>query len=162
MTTLEQTLDYLDRGAVHYVRSSHPVAYTAREVAAVEHISPHKLAKTVVFVSEEGYAMAVVPADAFVDVEELRAMLGVNALRLATEEELAELFPRAELGSMPPFGNLFGLPVFFDLSLLTEKSIAFNAGTHRDLIQMSVADFLRMAEPMVGEFAMHAESSAGF
>jgi Ala-tRNA(Pro) deacylase len=161
MTTLEKTLDYLDRGLVHYVHSTHSVAYTAREVAAVEHISPHKVAKTIVFVTEEGYAMAVVPADALVDLEALRRLLGVDALRLATEEELAELFPGAELGSMPPFGNLFGLPVFFDRRLLTEKIVAFNAGTHRDLIQMNLVDFLRMSEPLFGDFAIHAESSAG-
>ena len=160
MTTLRRTLDYLDRSLIPYSHTIHPVAYTAREVAAVEHMPLHKLAKTVVFRSEEGYGMAVVPADSFVDLEELRMLLGVNGLRLAREEELAELFPLSELGAMPPFGNLFGLEVVFDSSLVSETFIAFNAGTHRDLIHMSVGDFLRMAQPVIGEFAVHVESSA--
>jgi Ala-tRNA(Pro) deacylase len=157
---LKRTLDYLDRNLIHYIHSTHPVAYTAREVAAVEHMPLHKLAKTVVFTSEQGYGMAVMPADSFVDLEELRVLLGVNTLRLAKEEELAELFPASELGAMPPFGNLFDLDVFFDSSLVNEKFIAFNAGTHRDLVHMSVEDFLRLVQPEIGEFAVHVESSA--
>jgi Ala-tRNA(Pro) deacylase len=160
MTTLKRTLDYLDRNLIRYIHSTHPVAFSAREVAAVEHIPLHKLAKTVVFTSEGEYGMAVVPADSFVDLEDLRALLGVNALRLAREEELVELFPSSEIGAMPPFGNLFDLEVFFDSSLVNEKFIAFNAGTHRDLVHMSVEDFLRLVQPEIGEFAMHVASSA--
>ena len=159
MTTLRRTLDYLNQNLIHYIHSTHPVAYTAREVAAVEHMPLHKLAKTVVFTSEEGYGMAVVPADSFVDLEQLRVLLGVNALRLAREDELAELFPASELGAMPPFGHLFGLKVFLDSSLENETFIAFNAGTHRDLVHMNVEDFLRLAQPVIGDFAVHVESS---
>jgi Ala-tRNA(Pro) deacylase len=162
MTTLTRILDYLDRGSIRYVHSTHPAAFTAREVAAVEHIPLHKLAKTVVFASEKGYGMAVVAADAFVDFEELRMLLGVPALRLATEEELAELFRGCELGAMPPLGDLFGLPVYFDRGLMDDKFIAFNAGTHRDLVHMSLEDLLRLARPVIGEFTLRVESSAGF
>lgn len=160
MTALQRTLDYLDQRLIRYAHSRHPVAYTAREVAAVEHMPLHKLAKTVIVLSEQGYAMAVVSADALVDLADLRSTMGVDALRLATEDELAELFPGAELGSMPPFGNLFGRPVYCDRSLMDEKFIGFNAGTHRDLIYMSVSDFARLVQPVIGEFAIHAASSA--
>jgi len=160
MTTLTRTLDYLDRNLIRYVHSTHPVAYTAREVAAVEHIPLHKLAKTVIFVTEQGYGMAVLPADAFVEPEDLRKLMGVDFVELATEADLARLFPASELGAMPPLGQLFGLPVYFDHSLENEKFIAFNAGSHRDLIQMSVDDFLRLVQPVIGRFAVHVESSA--
>src|SRR5262245_32215123 len=142
MRTLQRTLEYLDRRLIRYAHSTHPIAYTAREVAAVEHIPLHKLAKTVIFRSGDGYGMAVTPADSLVDLEELRKMQGVATLRLATEEELAELFPESELGAMPPFGNLFGMSVFFDSSLADEKFIGFNAGTHRDLVYMALDDYL--------------------
>jgi Ala-tRNA(Pro) deacylase len=162
MTTLKRTLDYLDRRGVRYVHARHPAAYTAREVAAVEHFPAHKLAKTVVFLSEEGYGMALVPADTFVDLEDLQTMLGVRGLRLAIEQELADLFPETELGSMPAFGNLFGLPVYIDRRVADEEFIAFNAGTHRDLIHMGVADFVRLVHPVIGEFARLAEPAACF
>src|SRR5450755_1391095 len=118
MSTLQRTLEYLDVNEVDYTHSTHPVAYTAREVATVEHMPPHKMAKTVVFLCEQGFGMAVVPADALVDFENLRATMGVDVVRLATEQELRGLFPESELGAMPPFGNLFGLTVYFDSSLV--------------------------------------------
>ena len=160
MTTLQRTLEYLDRSDIDYVHNTHPIAYTAREVAAVEHMPPHKMAKTVVFVCEQGYGMAVLPADTFVDFENLRATMGVDTVRLATDQELGELFPESELGAMPPLGNLFGLTVYFDTSLVDEKFIGFNGGTHRDLIHMGVADFLRLAQPVVGAFAVHPSLAA--
>jgi Ala-tRNA(Pro) deacylase len=160
MNTLERTLEYLDQNGVYYARSSHPITYTAREVAAVEHVSPHKIAKTVLFLCEQGYGMAVVPADTFVDFESLRTTMGVDTVRLATEQELGELFPESELGAMPPFGNLFGLTLYFDASLVDEKFIGFNGGTHRDLIHMRVADFLRLAQPVIGGFAVHPSLAA--
>jgi len=160
MTTLKRTLDYLDKKRIPYVHTTHPHAHTAREVAIVEHIPPDKVAKTVVFHSELGYGMAVVRADEFVDFEELRSLLGVPMVRLVSEEELAELFPGSELGAMPPLGNLFGLPVFVDTGLLGPKVIGFNAGTHRDLIRMSVSDFLMIAEPGIGEFTLRVQSAA--
>lgn len=159
MTTLERTLDYLDRHLVRYAHTRHPVAYTALDVAAVEHMPAHKLAKTVVFISEEGYGMAIVPADSLVDLDDLRTILGAPAVRLATEDELANLFPSAELGAMPALGNLFGLPVYIDRSLAREEFMAFNAGTHRDLVHMGMSDFLRLAQPVVGEFARPIESA---
>ena len=160
MTTLTRTLDYLDRNLVRYVHSTHPVAYTAREVSAIEHVPLHKLAKTVIFATEQGYGMAVVAADAFVNPEELRKLLGVDSLQLANEAEMAELFPACELGAMPPLGKLFDLPVYFDHSLVNEKFIAFNAGSHRDLIRMGVEDFLSLVQPAIGRFSVHMATSA--
>jgi Ala-tRNA(Pro) deacylase len=155
MNTLQRTLEYLDRNGIEYVHRTHSIAYTAREVATVEHMAPHKIAKTVLFLCEQGYGMVVVPADAFVDFENLRAEMGVDVVRLASQEELGKLFPESELGAMPPFGNLFGLTVYFDATLVDEKFIGFNGGTHRDLIDMRVADFLRLIQPVIGEFAVH-------
>jgi Ala-tRNA(Pro) deacylase len=162
MTALERTLEYLDRRLVRYAHTQHPVAYTAREVAAVEHMPAHRLAKTVVFLGEEGYGLALVPADTFVDLQDLRTILGSPAVRLATEEEIAALFPTCELGAMPALGNLFGLPVYVDHGLAEEEFMAFNAGTHRDLVHMSTADFLRLVEPVIGRFARAMEAPAGF
>ena len=160
MTTLQRTLEYLDRNDIDYVHSTHPIAYTAREVATVEHMPPHKIAKTVLFLCEQGYGMVVVPADTFVNFETLREEMGVDTVRLATEQELGQLFPESELGAMPPFGELFGLTVYFDSRLVDEKFIGFNGGTHRDLIHMRVADFLRLAQPVIGTFAVHPSLAA--
>jgi Ala-tRNA(Pro) deacylase len=160
MNTLQRTLEYLDGNGIEYVQRTHPIAYTAREVATVEQMPPHKIAKTLLFLCEQGYGMVVVPADSLVDFENLRAEMGVDAVRLATEQELGQLFPESELGAMPPFGELFGLTVYFYANLVDEKFIAFNGGTHRDLIHLRVADFLWLAQPVIGAFAVHPSLAA--
>jgi Ala-tRNA(Pro) deacylase len=104
--------------------------------------------------------MAVLPGDSVVDLEQLRLDLGLSRLRLATEAELKELFPPCELGAMPPFGNLFGLPVYVDSRLAGEDMVAFNAGTHRDVIHMHFADYERLVNPSVVPFARRATMTA--
>ncbi len=156
MPMLEKLLAFLEENQVKYTRHSHPTAYTAREVASVEHVPAHKIAKTVVFLGENGYGMAVLPGDGMLELQGLRALLGVSRLRLATESELGELFPDCELGAMGPFGNLCGLPVFLDSSLASEETIAFNAGTHRDVIHMRLDDYQRLVKPQVVELSRHA------
>ena len=146
MTTLQRVIDVLEKARVRYTHTSHPVAYTARDVAAAEHVSPHRVAKTVVYSGERGYGMAVVPADCVVDLEELRNAVGSMQIRLATEAEIGALFPESELGAMPPLGPMFDLPVVVDGSLSEEEFIAFNAGTHRDVIHMSFGDFVRVSK----------------
>ena len=159
MTTLDRLLNYLMRMNCLYEHDRHALAYTAREVAHAEHIPERTFAKTVVVHSETGYAMAVAPANMKVDLEELREAFGFHRLRLATESELQGLFPDCELGAMPPFGNdtLFELPVYADSRLFKEPDIAFNAGTHRDVVQMSTEDWEQIVKPSVLAFA-HAAS----
>ncbi len=152
---LTKLLAYLDENQARYTRHSHPTAYTAREVASVEHVPAHSIAKTVIFLSENGYGMAVLPGDHMLDLQGLRNVLGLSRLRLATEAELSDLFPDCELGAMGPFGNLCGLPVYADATLAAEEHIAFNAGTHRDVIHMLFNDFQRLVKPQMVELSRH-------
>jgi Ala-tRNA(Pro) deacylase len=140
-----------------YIHHVHAPAYTAREVARAEHCSPHRVAKTIVFHSDKGYGMAVLPADSKIDLFELRFILGLDYVRLATETELKQLFPDNEVGAMPPFGNLYGMPVYVDAKLAEEDVIAFNAGTHRDVIYMRFADFRRLARPTITFFSERSQ-----
>jgi Ala-tRNA(Pro) deacylase len=153
MPILTKLREFLDQNKVDYTHTVHPLAYTAKEVASAEHVPAREVAKTVVFLSEHGYGMAVLTADSVVDLEQLRQDLGLARLRLATEAELAELFPSCELGAMPPFGNLFGLPVYVDDRLAGQELITFNAGTHRDVVHMYFRDFDRLVNPAIVTFA---------
>jgi Ala-tRNA(Pro) deacylase len=156
MTTLDRCIEFLDMSRICYAHTRHSVAYTALEVAFAEHISPHKLAKTVVYATSQGYGLAVLPADTIVSLRTLGAYLNDPHLRLATEHELKQLFPGCEVGAMPPLGNLFDLPVIVDTSVAEQEFIAFNGGTHRDVFHMSYGDFFRLVGPAVGEFAIVA------
>ena len=143
----------LDLRKVPYEHRVHPTAFTAQQVAAVERIPGTVVAKTVVVKADNKFVMAVLPASAKVDLPALRETVRANEVRLAKEPEFENLFPDSELGAMPPFGNLYGLPVYADESLAGDRAILFNAGTHRDAIRMSYQDFSRLADPKVCSFA---------
>lgn len=160
MSMLNRCLDFLETSGIPYSHSIHPPAYTAREVADAEFMPAHNLAKTVVYFGDNGFGMAVLPADSFVDFAELRRLMGLSHIRLASEPELGELFPDSELGAMPPFGSLFGLPTIVDIHIAELAFIAFNAGTHRDVLRMSFADFHVLTNPLIGSFCINQEVAA--
>jgi len=149
--------EYLDAQNAIYTHKTHRTTYTAKDLAEADHMPPWEVAKTVVFVGDGVFAIALVPACSRVDLEELRAKLGLRTIRLATEAEIAKLFPDSELGAMPPFGNLYdNIPVYVDASLAGEETIAFNAGTHRDVVHMKFKDFKHYVHPAILSFAFPA------
>jgi len=150
---LANLTEYLDAHKVAYLVISHSPAYTAQGIAGLAHISGKELAKTVIVRLDGSLAMAVLPAKFHVDLEALRKAAGAKTVALASEEEFQDRFPECETGAMPPFGNLYGLAVFADDSLEKDKEIAFNAGTHRELIRMAWEDFKKLAEPRLLRFA---------
>jgi Ala-tRNA(Pro) deacylase len=149
MPILPKLQELLDLSGVPYTHTVHPLAYTAREVARAEHVPPQEMAKVVVVVADGEYRMAVLPASKLVDFPEVRAVLGSPSARLATEEELGRIFPDCELGAMPPFGNLYHMNVIMDASLLADERIAFNAGTHRDVVHLLTGDYCRVVKPEI-------------
>jgi Ala-tRNA(Pro) deacylase len=145
--------EFLDGQRIPYVAISHAVAYTAKEIAALTHISNKELAKTVIVKIDSELTMAVLPASCEVDLSLLRAAIGARSVSLAKESEFKERFPECEIGAMPPFGNLYGMVVYVDESLTKDKDIAFNAGSHNELLQVSYEDFERLVTPMVLKFS---------
>ena len=144
--------EFLDENRVKYVTITHSTAYTAQEIASLAHIKGQELAKTVIVNIDGRMAMAVLPASYQVDLPVLKEAAGANAVALAGEAEFRDRFPGCETGAMPPFGNLYGMPVFVDGSLSKDKEIAFSAGTHRELMRLSYQDFERLVEPRVMRF----------
>jgi len=144
---LTKLRDFLDANEIRYVVISHSLAYTAQGIAALAHIPGKELAKTVIVKIDDTLAMAVVPAAQRVDLEHLKGVLGVRKVELASEREFWDKFPGCETGAMPPFGNLFSMRVFADESLAQDKEIAFNAGSHRELILMPWADYETLVRP---------------
>jgi Ala-tRNA(Pro) deacylase len=147
---------YLDEKKAHYEVLDHSEAYTAQEVAQSMHIKGRYLAKVVIVKSEKGYIMLVLPADRSVDIASLRADLGLRMMALATEGELRMLFPDCEVGAMPPFGNLYRLPVYVERSISEEEFIVFQAGTHYEAVRMSYDDYAALVGPQVFEASRKA------
>jgi Ala-tRNA(Pro) deacylase len=147
---------YLRDQDVSFNKIVHHKTYTAQRTAADAHISGRELAKTVIMKIDNRMCMVVLPADMQVDLGLLKMSTGAKFIRLATEMEFKDLFKNCEVGAMPPFGNLYDMPVFVAEALIKGVFIAFNAGTHSMLIQMKYADFARLVQPKVIKVAYHA------
>ena len=143
----ERLKKFLDDNGVKYEMLRHGEAYTAQEIAAAMHVRGRNLVKVVILKTEKGYIMVALAADRVVDIAALRADLGFRFAALATESEFKMIFPDCEAGAMPPFGNLYGVPVFADRKLAEDRYIVFQAGTHYEAIRMSYRDFERLVRP---------------
>jgi Ala-tRNA(Pro) deacylase len=141
--------EFLDHNDVRYITINHSPAYTAQGIAHIAHISGRELAKTVILKVDGSLVMAVLPATHKVNADVVKEALGAELVELAKEHEFADAFPGCELGAMPPFGNLWDMPVYVAERLTEDKTIAFNAGSHVELIQMTYADFDRLVKPTV-------------
>ena len=145
----QQLKSFLDGNHVKYKTISHSPEYTAQEIAASAHIPGKELAKTVIVKVDGEFAMAVLPASMHVSLSSLKDAAGVGSTELASEGEFENLFPDCELGAMPPFGNLYDMPVFVAEELAEDDEIAFSAGSHTELVQLAFSDFDRLVHPKV-------------
>ena len=144
--------DYLDQHKIPYTVITHSPAYTAQGIAGLTHISGKELAKTVMVKLDGKLVMAVLPANFHVDLASLRRALKAKTVELAAEEDFSQRFAECETGAMPPFGNLYGLPVFADENLARDQEIVFNAGSHTEVIKLAFEDFERLVKPKVMAF----------
>jgi Ala-tRNA(Pro) deacylase len=150
---VETLRSFLDSYDIRYVVLQHSKAYTAQEIAAAAHIKGKELAKTVMVKIDGKMAMAVLPASYQVDFDLLKRAAGAKKVRLASESEFKDLFPDCEVGAMPPFGNLYDMEVYSTESLAEDEEIAFNAGSHTELIRMAYHDFEKLVNPKIVKFA---------
>jgi Ala-tRNA(Pro) deacylase len=148
----------LDREHVHYDVLPHPQAFRAAAVAQTLHAPEQQMAKVVIVKVKTQFVTTVLPARWRVDLQCLRKIFGTHRVRLATEQEITELFPDCELGAMPPLGTLYGLPVYVDRSLTGDEHFCFEGGTHSEAIRMRYWDFAALVFPVVAEF--HSEPMA--
>jgi Ala-tRNA(Pro) deacylase len=153
MSCKEKLEQYLHEHQILFQVQQHPIAFTAQDVAATEHLPGKQVAKVVIAFADGHPVMLALPAPYRVDLARVGLVLGTQAVRLADEVELAELFPDCEVGAMPPFGNLYHLPVYVDQRLAEDEDIVFPAGTHTETIRLAYADFARLVRPIVAAFA---------
>jgi len=139
--------EYLENNHIEYSTILHSPVYTAQEIAASAHVPGKELAKTVMVKINDKMAMAVVTASDKVDFKGLKKAAGVEKAELASEEEFKNMFPECDIGAMPPFGNLYEMEVFVADHLSEDEEIAFNSGSHDELIKMSYRDFERLVHP---------------
>ena len=150
-------INYLNEKKIGYEILHHPEAFTAQTIAAAEHVKGRHHAKVVMVKSGGEHLMTVLPADSRVDLEKLEQLTG-KSTSLEREAEFKDLFPDCAPGTMPPFGDLYGVPTYVDRNLASEDYIVFEAGTHTDAIRLAYSDYERAAKPRVEEFAVKLQS----
>lgn len=141
--------EFLDKNNIRYVTVTHSTAYTAAALAQMTHTPGKEIAKAVMAVVDGALAMIIVPGSKHVDLRSLKAALGAKEVALAHEHEFAHVFPDCEVGAMPPFGNLYNVPVYVDEALTRDAEISFNGGSHRELVRLAYADFERLVKPEI-------------
>lgn len=149
MPILTKLKDVLDQAKISYEIYNHPAAYTAQETAQCQHVSGKEMAKVVILKTGESFVMAVVPANKMVSLRKVRDLLGLKEVTVAGEDEFVSIFPGCEIGAMPPFGSLFGLPVYVDPALEKQEEIFFNAGNHQQTVRLRYTDFKKLVGPII-------------
>lgn len=144
---------FLELYRVPHAMIEHAPAFTSQVAAATMHVSGKQMAKTVVMQGQSESYLAVLPASHLIDLDRFAKIVG-EPVRLATEDRIRDLFPDCELGSIPPFGRLYGLRTYVDVTLASQNEIVFPAGSHSDAARMSYRDFQGLTEPEVCSFAI--------
>lgn len=147
---------YLRDQGVRFETMTHPVAYTAQEVAAAQHVSGRRLAKVVIANADGQLVMLVLPASFRVELSKLRSVLKAKKVHLAREEEFDGTFTDCEVGAMPPFGNLYDLPMYVDQSLAGVGEMVFKVGSHATSMKVRFSDYKRLVKPQIADFATHS------
>ncbi|CUS97999.1 aminoacyl-tRNA deacylase [Candidatus Chrysopegis kryptomonas] len=155
MPICERLKNYLDSNGVKYITIVHSTAFTSQEIAASVHIKGKEFAKCVIVKSDGNFFMLVIPSDHKINFEKAKKVLNVGDLKLATEDEFRSLFPDCETGAMPPFGNLYNVPVYMDEKFKSIDEISFNGGTHNDVVKMKMEDYIRLVNPVFGDISEH-------
>ncbi len=158
MPITERVMKLLEQSKVEFEVMPHREAFTSQEVAQSVHVAGRMLAKVVVVREPSGsHLMVVIPASCHVDLDRLCHETGRPGTVLADEADLGRLFPDCELGAMPPFGRLYGMPMYLDQCFRRTPTIVFQAGNHHEVVSMDTEDFIDLVRPLAGEFCVHPE-----
>lgn len=145
--------DFLNSKEVPFEKVQHKPAFSANRIARTLHVPGKDVAKTVLLRADDSYVLVVLPGTCHVDLELVRCALDAQRVEMASEQEMAELFPDCEPGAIPPFGSLYHLATLVDESLAEDEEIVFDANTHQQAIRMAYRDFQKQEHPRLGHFA---------
>jgi len=141
--------EFLETRKIPYRIETHAEAVTAQQTAQAAHVPGRAFAKPVLLVVDGKLWMAVLPATERVDMRRLRNCLGARKARMATEAEFSAVFPDCDLGAMPIFGSLYGIPVIASAEFRQFDEMVFTAGTHREIIRIRTQDYVESEQPKV-------------
>ena len=148
--------EYLQTQCVPFEIWPHEPTYTAQHLAQELDVPGINVAKTVLLNVDNEFCLAVLPATHQISLPKLKERLHAKTVHLATEEEVARVFPDCEPGVAPPFGDEYGMPTLVDESLTQDEHIVFEGNSHDEAVYVKYEDYAHVAHPRVESFTMHA------
>jgi Ala-tRNA(Pro) deacylase len=144
--------DFLQQQSIAFDTMIHSPAFTAQKRAHYLHISGRQVVKCVLLTYQTSFVVAVLPATHWVDLDIAARFLG-SPVRLATRDEIADVFRDCEWGVLAPFGSLYGLTTILETSLDPAAWIVFEAHLHGMANRMRCRDFEKLERPRRLTFA---------
>jgi len=141
-----QIIKLLEENKVEYDLIVHQPVYTSQDAARIRDTNIHQGAKAIIFTADQKPILIVVPGDYRIDTKKFKKEYQIRDLQMMKPEEIKEL-TGLEIGAIPPFGNVMGLPMYVDQELLKNDWISFNAGAHTQSVKMKARDFIHLAKP---------------
>ena len=137
--------NYMVQHGIKYDVVTHEHSHNSMETAQLAHVPGDRLAKSVILEDDDGFVMAVLPSTCHIRLGRLSRELN-RKLRLATENQLPNLFGDCELGAVPPLGLAYGITTVIDDSLADQPEIYFEAGDHEQLIRINREEFMTLMD----------------
>lgn len=142
----------LKASKIKYEVVEHRKVFTAFDSAETQDVKLSEVAKAVLLKGKKNLYLAVLPAGNNCDFKAL-AKLAEDKLSIAKEKDINTKL-KTKIGLIPPFGSLFGLPIFIDKKLLKNKKINLPAGSYTESVILSVKDYLKLENPTQGSFSV--------
>jgi len=152
----DRIIEELTRGRADFVPYEHDAVYTSKEAATVRNTPLSQGAKALLLYADDDPIMVTVPGDRKLDMKAFKNLYGIKDLRMATPDEVQKV-TQVPIGAVPPFGHIFGIPLYMDADFAKNEYVSFNAGLHTKSIRMKKEEYTRIAKPIVGSFSLRAE-----
>jgi len=153
MTVFTQILHLLEEKHLKYSVLEHDFVHHAEEAANVRGTKLEEAAKAIVVkYNKDDFAMIVVSGHKRIDLKRLKQILNTKNACLASPDDVLKT-TGLKIGSVPPFGNLFGLKTFADKLVVEQEKVVFSAGSHYKSIIMQSKDWREAAEAVIEDFS---------
>jgi Ala-tRNA(Pro) deacylase len=152
MAIAKPLVKLLTQNKIKYEVVEHRKVYTAFDSAETQDIKLTEVAKAVLLKGKKNLYLAVLPAGNNCDFKAL-GKLASDKLSMAKENDIKNKL-KTKIGLLPPFGSLFKLPVFLDKKLTKNKKINLPAGSYTESVIMSVKDYVKLENPVLGNFSI--------
>jgi aspartyl-tRNA synthetase len=147
-----QIVATIQNAGIPFTPYEHEPVHTSVDASKVRETSLHMGVKALVMYADDKPIMVAVSANRKVDMKAFKALFGVKDLRMATPEEVQQV-THVPIGAVPPFGHIFGIPLYMDEAVKLNNTVVFNAGLHTKSISLSEADYEAVAKPIVGAYS---------